>query len=397
VKPTLRKDGRYQVRVPRKQSPTGKRQSHYFPSRTQADRFIREFRDEHREHGRQAVTAEERRWIGYWRERVGDLSLMPEIVHFWKHSGEHLQPMPAIEAAKVFCESVEHEYANKRTWHDIEYRLRRFGSYFGAKPLHEITVAGLEAFLATFKGYNRWSYHKRLRPFYKFALRRRWIAVNVADEVPKPKTPTPERAIYTVEQFERLLTLAKTPKYAELLPYLVLAGYCFMRNSELVRKYANEQVLLWSDIHWSESLIHVRPEVAKGTRRHTDERYVPIIEPVRKCLEDKCRDSGSVVNLALARFGELWQALTDEAHVERITNGLRHSAISYALAANPQYGLALVAQWAGNSESAIRKHYRRLLKQKEGRRWFPVGGEPSVTEPTHGIFVGDQLFAIQRG
>jgi hypothetical protein len=47
---------------------------------------------------------------------------------------------------------------------------------------------------------------------------------------------------------------------------------------------------------------------------------------------------------AAKRFGELWRKMTDEAKVPRIDNSLRHSVISYSLAANPEHGLALTAQ-----------------------------------------------------
>ena len=58
--------------------------------------------------------------------------------------------------------------------------------------------------------------------------------------------------------------------------------------------------------------------------------------------------------------------------MDRIANGLRHSCISYWLAANPEHGVALTAQWAGNSENTIRHHYRRLLKKADGDAWFAV-------------------------
>jgi hypothetical protein len=64
--------------------------------------------------------------------------------------------------------------------------------------------------------------------------------------------------------------------------------------------------------------------------------------------------------------------MTDAAGVPRIDNGLRHSAISYSLAPNPEHGVALTAQLAGNSEATIRKHYRRLLKPAQGQAWFTV-------------------------
>jgi integrase len=107
------------------------------------------------------------------------------------------------------------------------------------------------------------------------AKRRRWVATNPMEEVPKPKTPSPERQIYTPKQFEDVLHWSEL-NYEDLLPYIVLSGYCFLRTAELVRMYANESVLQWSDIHWNDGLIHVRPGVAKGTQRESDERFIPI-------------------------------------------------------------------------------------------------------------------------
>ena len=83
----------------------------------------------------------------------------------------------------------------------------------------------------------------------------------------------------------------------------------------------------------------------------------------------------SLVIYFSAHLGEACRAggqLEDAANVDRIANGLRHSCISYSLAANPEHGVALTAQWAGNSENTIRHHYRRLLKKADGDAWFAV-------------------------
>ena len=58
MKPIARKDGRFEVRIPRKLSGSGKIESRYFPSRSQALKFISGFKSERREHGKGAVTAE---------------------------------------------------------------------------------------------------------------------------------------------------------------------------------------------------------------------------------------------------------------------------------------------------------------------------------------------------
>jgi len=167
----------------------------------------------------------------------------------------------------------------------------------------------------------------------------------------------------------------------EMLPFLVLSGFCFSHTSELVRKFASEQVLQWQDVLWSDKLLHVRPGVAKGTKRESDERYTPLSGTALRWLESIRQETGDCVPFAARKLTEYWRAITVATGAPHIQNGLRHSAISYALAANPEAGVQLVAQWAGSSEATILKHYRRLLKPEVGKAWFEVRrGESSTSE-----------------
>jgi hypothetical protein len=367
-----RGDKRYEVRIPRKFSPSGKRESHYFRDKADAEDFIKQYETERQEHGRQVITASDRRWLGYLYERIGDLSLLPEIINYYKRSGEGLKPIATQDAIKSFLDVADSEYGNRRTLSDIVSRLRMFGTHFGARPLHEITVSDVEQYLAKFKqGWNRWGHYKRLKPFYKFARRKRWVPADPMLELPVPRTPDPERAIYSPEQFERMLQLAEEA-YEPLLPFIVLSGFCFMRTGELLKSYKSDRVLQWNDILYDETppLIHVRPGTAKGTRRQSDERHIPLNETAQKWLARYRNESGDCVQVR--NFSHLWHRLLGVVNVPAIPNGLRHSCISYSLAANPEHGLALTAQFAGNSEATIRKHYRRLIKPSEAARWFQV-------------------------
>jgi integrase len=254
-------------------------------------------------------------------------------INFWKRSGEHLEPIDAADAVKVFLDAAREDYSNRRTLSDVQQRLRKFAAHFGNRPLHEVTITDLELFLGTYShGWNRWNTYKRLRPFYNLAKRRQWVPKNLMEEIPKPKTPTPERRIYTPDEFQRLLWQAEPEwdrenPFADLLPYVLLSGFCFLRTAELVAKYGNEQTLQWSDVHEEE--IHVRPGVAKGTKSERgDERFAPVHSAARKWLEPFRRSAGPCVPYSAVKFWRLWWALTDAAKVERIPNGLRHSAIS---------------------------------------------------------------------
>ena len=56
-----------------------------------------------------------------------------------------------------------------------------------------------------------------------------------------------------------------------------MAGFAGLRRSELVREYAEDQVLRWEDINWQKHLITVRHEVAKQTsRKMGNRRFIPM-------------------------------------------------------------------------------------------------------------------------
>jgi integrase len=392
MKPTERADGRWEIRIPRKLSRSGRRESKYFPSKNQAEKFIKEFKTETREHGRSGVTGKEREWVSYARNELGNLDLLPEVISHYKRTAVHLSPITAADAVNLYVQAAESEYQNRRTLADVRERARAFGVRFGARMLHEIMPDDIEHYLAGLSaGWLRWSVHKRLCPFFKFAKRRRWITVDPMSEILAPRTPAATREVYSAHAFQNLLWAAES-KVPDLLPYVVMAGFCYLRTSELVRKYAQEHVLQWSDVLWKDSLIHVRPGVAKGTRSHSgDERFTPLSDTAKEWLGPIRQAEGPCVNLGHRKFGELWRKLTDEAKVPRIDNGLRHSAISYALAANPELGIVQVARWAGNSEKTIKKHYFRLLKPEQGREWFDCCHYESVKDQLEG-----QLIARQR-
>jgi integrase len=380
--------GRWFVRVPARMSDSGKRESRYFDTKEKASKFITDFKEEKIEHGKQAVTSDDRATVAILRRELGSdyQTLLPDILRHWKLTGEKLNQIEVKDAVKEFLNSAAKDYPNRRTLNDIRERMESFKAVFTSRLVHEVTPTDIERFLEGYSaGWDRWSYHKRLGPFFKLAKRRRWVAVNPMEEVPKPKTPTPERETYTVDQFSALLHHAELhDEFHPILPYIVMCGFCFLRTAELVRKFSGEEVLRWEHILWSESLIHVPPGVAKSTGRESgDERLIPLpdvakawLDPLRKPYDDsrKPKPTDDVVPYGITKFTRQWRALTDAVKVPRIDNGLRHSAISYGLAAHPEQGVALTSQWAGNSEKTIRKHYRQLLKPDQGKAWFAIGG-----------------------
>jgi hypothetical protein len=102
MKPTKRTDGRRSIFVSRKLSESGKREMKYFASKSKAEKFVKEFKVERREHGKAAVSAEERHWIQIARTKLEDLSRLREVLDHWRKTGRGVQPISAKDAVESF-------------------------------------------------------------------------------------------------------------------------------------------------------------------------------------------------------------------------------------------------------------------------------------------------------
>ena len=106
---TRRKDGRYQVFIPAKESPTGKRQAKYFhykssdrEDRESAEKFIERYQADRREHGNHAVTAEQVHWIKIATAKLGNIAKLGEVLEHWRKTGANIRPISVKDAVEEF-------------------------------------------------------------------------------------------------------------------------------------------------------------------------------------------------------------------------------------------------------------------------------------------------------
>jgi integrase len=360
-----------------------KRETHYFDSKETGEAFIAEFKTDREEHGKQAVTSEDRRWIGFARARLGSLDILPEVIRHWERTGTGaIAAMPVEKAIELF-KAIQFKRVGDRTKSDLRYRLDAFATHFRGRQMHQIHAGELETFIEGYDAaWSRRSFYKRLRPLFAHALRHRWIAENPTLLLKAPETPRASKLVYAGDDFQNLLyaaDLGPGPDY--LLPFLVLAGFAWIRTSEMVRFYASEQVLTWEDIDWKKKRIHIREEVGKSTRRKSgNERFVPIDKYLLNWLSIYVgKHTGPIVPAMHKEFAAEMRKLHKLVQVPAIHNGLRRSAISHYLAAHPETGIGQLARLAGTSEATIKAHYLEALTPEAGKEWFKLG-RPAVPE-----------------
>jgi hypothetical protein len=152
------------------------------------------------------------------------------------------------------------------------------------------------------------------------------------------------------------------------------------RTGELISAYADRPVLDWRNIIWERNLVAIPELVAKQTRRATgNRREPPISDALAHWIEPYKRESGPIVPCSEPKWRQQLLALFKETGVRRLDNGLRKSAISYFIGANPEVGVTLAARYAGNSEAISRTHYLAWITEQDGTRWYGIRHDESST------------------
>jgi hypothetical protein len=146
--------GNWRVVVPARWSGTGKRHHRYFDTKGAAERFIADTLTEREAYGRQAITDSERHWLGYLKERISNLELLPEIVNFWKRSGEHFEPIGAADAVTGIALTAQYAGNSENTIR--KHYLRALRREQGNKWFQVTNLVEEHARL--------WREHAKLRP-----------------------------------------------------------------------------------------------------------------------------------------------------------------------------------------------------------------------------------------
>jgi integrase len=315
----------------------------------------------------------DKRWLAYLRAHVGNLNLLPEIVSHWERTAKKItNPLRVDALARAFVVYRAQRKLDKRTLAEDRYIARRVSDRLGNKLAHEVTRSDIRGLLDSAPSQTiARKLYKVTSLIFEYGKENGVIAVHPMLDMQRPQITYAVPGILSPVQFRTLLTVAEA-KFPDLLPFLALAGFAGIRRAELVKQYADDQVLQWSDINFTKRLITVRDEVAKATRRKLgNRRFVPMEDALCSWLTSYRLDNGPVVRVSDAAFRRQMKKLFAAAGLVPEQNALRHSFASYWLA-RAENGVGVLAKHMGNSESVCRRHYLETLSPEEGIAWFAI-------------------------
>lgn len=262
---------------------------------------------------------------------------------------------------------------------DLQVRLNRFSNAF-QMDIGNVSGTMLQTWLDNMEGSGRTkrNYLAVIAALFRFAIRRKYLPKDSMEEieaVQPAKEDNGEIEIFSPIEMEELLTAVRP----EIRPWLAIAGFAGLRSAELQR-------LDWKEVNLKERHIEIKARKAKTAAR----RLAPITGNLAAWLRPHEKESSKVtsqeewweeipdivktVNDRRKHLAEqAGKTFTDEQKFSWKHNALRHSFISYRLAAIKN--AAEVALEAGNSPQMIFKHYRQLVTEAEAKKWFGITPE----------------------
>lgn len=291
---------------------------------------------------------------------LGDGARLIEAVRdFNKRNPATLPSKTVTKASEELQEALKAD-ASKRYLGDLKYRLKKFSDAFQT-DIGSITAGDIQRWLDGLDcgKQSRLNFRRVVGRLFAFAKSRGYVTDNPTKELERIKVKsTSAVSIYTPAEVAKLLKAAAD----DFLPALAVAAFAGLRSAEIVR-------LDWADIKLDDRHIVVEAAKAKTASR----RIVPIAPNLCAWLKPHAKAKGRVWAKTERKLYTRQQETANTAGVEWKQNALRHSFISYRLA--EVQDAAKVSLEAGNSPQMVFRHYREVVRPKDGAAWFSVSPE----------------------
>ncbi|HNU99809.1 MAG TPA: site-specific integrase [Verrucomicrobiota bacterium] len=345
---------------------------------------------------------------------LGDVSPIVAAEYYKRKHPMEITAKRVPVVVKEFLEAKEADGCSKRYLNTLKYNLGAFAKRFRGN-IEPVVGGEIDAWLRTsgLSPRTRNNIRTSLYTLFKFAVGRRYLPKDhdELESVSVVNDRDGDIEVFTAAELAEVLCCASE----RMIPFLVLGAFAGIRHAEIQR-------LEWRDVRFDEGAIEIHASKAKTASR----RLVPIVPVLKEWLLKFRQAAGLVVShrnvafelhmiaktanqLRRAAWAEA-RGVTEEqlkqaekqarelaakrkksklrsqkgevppgaetAEIEGWepfawkNNGLRHSYISYRLAA--VQNTAQVALEAGNSPQMIFQHYRELVRPADAEKWFAV-------------------------
>jgi integrase len=348
------------------------------------------------------------------KKLLGDTPLSTAVEFYLRKHPTRIEAKVVMEVVAEFLAAKEADGCGARYLQCLRYNLGTFEKRFQG-AIGSVAGGEVDAWLRSsgLSPRTRNNIRTSLHTLFKFAEGRRYLPKDhdELDAVSVVNDREGDIEVFTAAELTEILCCASE----RMIPFLVVGAFAGVRHAEIQR-------LEWKDVRFEDGMIEISASKSKTASR----RLVPILPNLNEWLLKHRQPAGLVVShrnvafelhLVAKRANELRRAAwasakgvtnddlrraedqakefaakrkksklrsqkgevppgAETAEIEGWEpfawkhNALRHSFISYRLAAVPN--TAQVALEAGNSPQMIFRHYRELVRPADAEKWFGI-------------------------
>lgn len=352
---------------------SGKRTRRFFPSRDDANHWLRSRRGEMRSQGRASLGLSERQRV----DATDALAILQPLgATLTQAATEFAEKAKALARTVTFRELREELVATKEAdrkspayLHDLRHRLSRFGETFDERPVAVIESREIDDWLRalSLSASSRHNYRKVLRTAFAFSVSRGYSRNNPVVQTAEVKVVLNTPGILRPNEIAALLRHADR----KIVASIAIGAFAGLRDAEIGK-------LTWLHVDMASGYIKLDAKITKmGSRRtvpiapNLAAWLAPLVEregPVRPSFRTYYRAVRLARKAAASDLRQ--QSLPCDGVSSWPRNALRHSYASYryAVVGDP----VRVAEECGHSVQVLKSHYKELVTTPEGQRWFSV-------------------------
>ncbi len=272
------------------------------------------------------------------------------------------QSIPIAELAEMVIANRRAKGRRLSHVRDLETRLHRFAATFGDRMVTDLTAQEIDRWIQSLKvgPQSQNNFRTVLGAMWNFAVRHGYAIANVVRDIEKASVVRDNVPTFTVDQLGRLL--ARAP--FEYLPVLAIGAFAGVRPEEIKR-------LRWEDLDFEEGTIQINASVAKTQKK----RFAEISSNLGEWLRPYAGRAGLI---APPNLQKLRLATMAGAAIKRWPQDvLRHSFASahYAYHKNPAHTALLLGH---SDQNMLLTHYRNLMKPSQAARYWALRPDQAV-------------------
>lgn len=309
----------------------------------------------------------------------GSGASLREAVSFYiaHHKTKHFKAKTVTACAADFVSSQRTNGITDIQIKTLQKHFRRFEKDFGPRKIHEILTQEISDWLGSqvdHKTKELWSIKTRKGvrgSLVSLSIYARDILKAIPSmgdtEFQKVRPPKDQQReaveIYTPAEFTKLLETA-IENDVDLIPALVVGGFCGLRPFEFHAEGLQRAALTWEAFNWNDNLLHVQGQKVRSKAT----RDIPLNAAAQAWLKPFADLTGPIWKHKSAHSKKMI-ALREKAEVKSVYDGFRHSYASYRIR-QLKGNLAELAAEMGNSPAEIVDSYKRNVTDAEATAWF---------------------------